>query len=201
MDAMDGTRKGFLGVHRSSWIAIGVSLLLVLILALWAVFSAVSWVIGKMPAAADAGREAAGAAIEKVGQAVPAVRDGLGAIGLPGSSGSQGKADGAARDVSGTDPGPVRRHAALTRDFFSAGEQGVTARYSGAAAYPEVLGHYLDGFAAAGYRGEVVSAERTGERHRFEGAGRAYDLAIMAGEGGRVEVEVRELRLAARPAG
>ena len=72
------TPRGFLGMHRASWIAIGLSLLLAMIALLWGVVAAVGWAFGKVPEVADAGREVTTVAIEKAGAALPGVREQLG---------------------------------------------------------------------------------------------------------------------------
>lgn len=72
-----------LGIRRSVWIGMGVSLLLTFGLALWALVAGVSWLWGQAPGAAEAGKRAAGMAIEQVEKSVPEAREQLG-VWLPG---------------------------------------------------------------------------------------------------------------------
>jgi len=67
-----------LGIRRSVWIGLGVTLLLTLGLTLWALLAGVSWLWGQAPVAAEAGKRAAGVVIEQVETSVPGAKEQLG---------------------------------------------------------------------------------------------------------------------------
>jgi hypothetical protein len=180
-----------LGLRRGTWIGLGLSLLVALGLAIWAVVAVAGWLFGKVPAATEAGRQAAGVAIEKAEQALPGMREQVG-VWLPGVTKGGSGAPAPLHDVSGTDLGPVARYAGLARDHFANDGTGASVRFSGRADYAAVLAHYAEGFRAAGYAQGVLSATRTAEHHRYTGDRGNFELRVSGLPDGRVEVEIRQ---------
>lgn len=66
-----------LGITRRVWIGLGIGLLLTMSLAIWAVVAGVSWLWGQVPDATEAGKRAAGMAIEQVEKSTPGAREQL----------------------------------------------------------------------------------------------------------------------------
>ena len=67
----------------------------------------------------------------------------------------------------GTDVGAVARYPGLARDYWHREGREITVRYQGAADYAAVLDHYVRGFAAQGYRQNLLSATQDAERHEY----------------------------------
>ena len=156
---------GLLQVRRSTWIAAGVGLLVLLGLMAWAAIAVIGGLWGQArnlsDAAPDVLREATRAAVGQVDVIVPGMREKIGEI-VPAL-----KAEQPRRDVSGTDVGPVARYPGLARDFWHREGREITVRYEGAANYAAVLDHYVSGFAAQGYRQNLLSAAPDAERHEY----------------------------------
>jgi hypothetical protein len=156
---------GLLQVRRSTWIAAGLSVLVLLGLMAWAAVALIGGLWGQArnlsDAAPDVLREATRAAVEQVDVIVPSMREKLGEF-VPAL-----KAEQARRDVSGTDVGPVARYPGLTRNYWHREGREITVRYEGAADYAAVLDHYTKGFADQGYRQNLLSAAPDAERHEY----------------------------------
>jgi hypothetical protein len=156
---------GLLQVRRSTWIAAGLSVLVLLGLMAWAAVALIGGLWGQArnlsDAAPDVLREATRAAVEQVDVIVPSMREKLGEF-VPAL-----KAEQARRDVSGTDVGPVARYPGLTRDYWHREGREITVRYKGAADYAAVLDHYTKGFVDQGYRQNLLSAAPDAERHEY----------------------------------
>jgi hypothetical protein len=156
---------GLLQVRRSTWIASGVSFLVLLGLTAWAAVALVGALWGQARnlsnAAPDVVRDATRAAVGQVEVIVPGMREKLGEM-VPALKAAQPP-----RDVSGTDVGPVARYPGLTRDYWHREDREITVRYQGAADYAAVLDHYVKGFAAHGYRQNLLSAAPDAERHEY----------------------------------
>jgi hypothetical protein len=183
------------GLRRGTWIGLGLSLLVLAGLSIWAVVSVAAWLFGKVPEATEAGRQAAGVAIEKAEQVLPGIREQVG-VWMPGAAKGEPAATSAAgtvRDVSGSDLGPVARYPGLSREHFIDDGARTAVRFGGGADYPAVLAHYAEGFKAAGYSQGVLSATRTGEHHRYSGERDQFELRITGQSEGRVEVEIRRV--------
>ncbi len=152
-------------VRRSTWIAAGMSMLVLLGLMTWAAIALIGGLWGQArnlsDAAPDIVRDATRAAVGQVEVIVPGVRQKIGEF-VPAL-----KAEQPPRDVSGTDVGPVARHAGLARVFWHREGGEITVRYEGAADYAAVLDHYVSGFAAQGYRQNLLSATPDAERHEY----------------------------------
>lgn len=154
-----------LQVRRSTWIAAGVGLLVLLLLMLWALVALIGGLWGQArnlsDAAPDVLRDATRAAVGQVEVIVPGMREKLGEI-VPAL-----KAEQPRRDVSGTDVGPVARYPGLERAYWHREGREITVRYEGMADYAAVLDHYTKGFAAQGYRQNLLSAALDAERHEY----------------------------------
>jgi hypothetical protein len=156
---------GLLQVRRSTWIAAGAGLLVLLALMAWAAVALIGGLWGQArnlsATAPDVVRDATRAAVGQVDVIVPGVREKLGEF-VPAL-----KAEQPQRDVSGTDVGPVVRYPGLARDYWHREGREITVRYQGAADYAAVLDHYVRGFAAQGYRQNLLSASPDTERHEY----------------------------------
>lgn len=156
---------GLLQVRRSTWIAAGAGLLVLMALMTWAAVALIGGLWGQArnlsATAPDVVRDATRAAVGQVEVIVPGVREKLGEM-VPAL-----KAEQPARDVSGTDVGPVARYAGLARVYWHREGREITVRYEGAADYTAVLDHYVRSFAAQGYRQNLLSATPDAERHEY----------------------------------
>ena len=154
-----------LKVRRSTWLAAGVGLLMLLLLMLWALVALIGGLWGQArnlsDTAPDVVRDATRAAVGQVEVIVPGMREKLGEI-VPALKAAQPP-----RDVSGTDVGPVARYPVLARDYWHREGREITVRYAGTADYAAVLDHYVKGFAAQGYRQNLLSAAPDAERHEY----------------------------------
>ncbi|OZA29812.1 MAG: hypothetical protein B7X91_00835 [Hydrogenophilales bacterium 17-64-11] len=148
-------------VRRRTWIAVGVGLLVLFGLLIWAALALVGWFFGQAQNWMGAAPDAARGAMEQVEQVVPGVREKLGEF-VPGLKPSQPP-----RDVSGTDAGPVARYPGLARTSWQREGKQVTIEYEGEADYAAVLDHYARGFAAQGYAQTVLSAQPDAETHEY----------------------------------
>ena len=61
----------------------------------------------------------------------------------------------------------MARYPGLARDYWHREGREITVRYAGAADYAAVLDHYVRGFAAQGYRQNLLSATPDAERHEY----------------------------------
>lgn len=158
-----------LQVRRSTWIAAGIGLLVLLLLMLWAVVALIGGLWGQArtlsETAPDVLRDATRAAVGQVEVIVPGMREKLGEI-VPALKAEQPGRD-VRRDVSGTDVGPVARYPGLARAYWHREGREITVRYEGAADYVAVLDHYTKGFADQGYRQNLLSAAPDSERHEY----------------------------------
>jgi hypothetical protein len=156
---------GLLQVRRSTWIAAGAGLLVLLVLMLWAATALIGGLWGQArnlsATAPDIVRDATRAAVGQVEIIVPGAREKLGEL-VPAL-----KAEKVQRDVSGTDVGPVARYPGLARTHWHREGREVTVRYEGAADYAAVLDHYVRGFADQAYRQNLLSAATDAERHEY----------------------------------
>ena len=156
---------GLLQVRRSTWIAAGAGLLVLMALMTWAAVALIGGLWGQArnlsETAPDVLRDATRAAVGQVEVIVPGVREKLGEM-VPAL-----KAEQPPRDVSGTDVGPVARYPGLAREYWHREGREITVRYAGAADYAAVLDYYVGGFAAQGYRQNLLSAAPDTERHEY----------------------------------
>lgn len=177
-------------VRTRTWVFIGLGVAAMLALMAWAAIVVLSWAWGQIPALAESGKQAAGAAMEKVEQVAPGLKGQLdpllGSVGLPAT----GRAvDSPAADVSGNDLPGVARYPGSIRTYYARETGRTELRYMGQGDFRAVLDHYVSQLTAAGYAQEVLSATSEAERHRFAKAGHALDFEIRkAGADGGVEV-------------
>lgn len=151
----------FLQVRRGTWIAIGLGLLTLFVLLIWAAVALFGWLWGQGKSLTDGAPEAARAVVSQVEQAVPGARAALGDL-VPAL-----KPEPPPRDVSGTDVGSVARYPGLARSHWRRDGHEITVSYEGRADYVAVLDHYAQGFAGQGFAQNVVSATHEGETHDY----------------------------------
>ena len=156
---------GLLQVRRSTWITAALSALVLMGLMAWAAVALIGGLWGHArnlsETAPDIVRDATRAAVGQVEVIVPGVREKLGEI-VPVLKAAQAR-----RDVSGADVGPVARYAGLARVYWHREGREITVRYEGTADYTAVLDHYVRGFAAQGYRQNLLYATPDAERHEY----------------------------------
>ncbi len=177
-------------VRTRTWVFIGLGIAAMLALLAWAAVAVLSWAWGQIPALAESGKQAAGAAMEKVEQAAPGLKGRLDPLlGSVGLSPTGRAIDPAAADVSGNDLPGVVRHPGSVRTHYARETGRTELRYMGQGDFRAVLEHYVSQLTAAGYAQEVLSATPEAERHRFAKAGHTLDFEIRrAGMDGKVEV-------------
>ena len=161
-----------LRVRRRTWVTVGVGLLVLFVLLIWAGLTLLGWLFGQAQGWMSGAPEAARGAIGQVEQAVPDAREKLGAW-LPAL-----KPAPLRRDVSGTDLGPVARYSGLTRTYWQREGKQVTIEYQGEADYVAVLDHYVNGFATQGYAQNVQSATPAAETHEYTKGGQSIVLKV-----------------------
>lgn len=148
-------------VRRRTWIAVGVGLLVLFGLLIWAALALIGWFFGQAQGWMGGAPEAVRGAVEQAEQAVPGAREKLGEF-VPALKPAQPR-----RDVSGTDLGPVTRYPEMTRTYWHREGKRATIEYEGEADYAAVLDHYAKGFAAQGYAQSVQSATPAAETHEY----------------------------------
>jgi len=171
-------------VRRRTWIAVGVGLLVLFGLLIWAALALIGWFFGQAQGWMGAAPEAARGAMEQVEQVVPGVREKLGEF-VPGLKPAQ-----PLRDVSGTDVGPVARYPGLARTYWQREGKQVTIEYAGEADYAAVLDHYARGFAAQGYAQSVQSATLSAETHEYTKGRERMTLTITQQPKGGVSARI-----------
>ena len=185
---------GLFRVRRSTWITVGVGLLVFLGFLIWAAMALIGWLWGQTQtlagAAPDAVRGTARGVVSRVEEFVPGARavldqvaasvpDARGALGrvteqLPGASellvgilpASKPEAP-LQRDVSGQDLGPVARFPGLARTQWQRAAEGAVVDYEGKADYVKVLDYYAKGFVSAGFEQTVQSSTLEAETHQY----------------------------------
>lgn len=194
-----GQAASWLGnIRARTWLTLGAVALGFVGLLVWAGIALLSWLWTQAPAVTEAGKRLAGAAMTQAEQVVPGVKE-QAEQWLPGMKEQAGKwlpglgAELPASDVSGADIGPVPRFPGLVRSHFAREGRVVEVRYAGRAAFAAVLAHYVQGFAAAGYAQEVISASPEGERHRFRRSQESFELSLTRRPGEQVEVGLKQL--------
>lgn len=184
-------------VRARTWAILAATVLVIIGLLAWAAVALLSWLWGQAPAAVDTGARLTGEAAARIEQAAPDLRE-RAEQWVPGLKGQleqwlPGAAEEApVRDVSGADIGPVPRYPGLVRSHYALGDGAVEVGYTGRAAFDAVLAHYVEGFAAAGYAQEVISATSGSERHRFRRGGETVELSLTRGPDALVELRLRQ---------
>ena len=185
----------FLQVRRGTWIAIGLGVLTLVALLIWAAIALLGWFFGQAQGLAGKAPDVARGAIGQVEQVAPGVRAQIEQV-VPGVREQLGawvpalKPEPPPRDVSGTDVGPVARYPGLARSHWHREGREITVRYEGTADYAAVLDHYVRGFAAQGYAQTILSAAREGERHDYAKGAERVGFALEQLPGGRVKATV-----------
>lgn len=180
-------------IQARTWLMLSAVALGLIGLLVWAGIVVVSWLWAEMPVITEAGQRLTGEAITQVEQVAPELKAQVEqwAPGvkeqvdrwLPGESNTL-----PANDVGGADIGPVPRFPGLVRIYFTREEKTLQARYVGRARFDTVLAYYAQGFAAAGYTQEVITATPEAEQHRFRLDQASVDLTLTRRSGGRVEL-------------
>jgi hypothetical protein len=164
-------------IRARTWLILGAVALGLVSLLVWAGVAILSWLWSEAPTVAEAGRRLSGEAItqaervapglkERVEQWAPGMKAQIDRV-LPG----KGEAP-PAKDVSGTDVGPMPRFPGLVRTYFVRQGQMIEARYAG--------------------RAEVMSATPEEEQHRFRRGQESIDLSIMRRPGGLLELYLKQ---------
>ena len=153
----------FFQARRRTWIAVGVGLLVLFVLLIWAGLALLGWLFGQAQGWMGGAPEAVRGAVKHAEQALPGAREKLGEF-VPALKPAPALAR---RDVSGTDLGPVARYPGLARAYWHREGKQVMIEYTGEADYAAVLDHYAKGFAAQGYVQSVQSATPSAETHEY----------------------------------
>jgi len=172
-------------VRARTWLILGAVGLVILGLLVWAAIAALSWVWGQTASVSDTGKRLAGVAVTQIEQVAPGLKEQVG-VWLPALG-----EEPLGSDVSGADVGPVPRYPGLVRTHFAREGQLVEARYAGRMAFDAVLAHYVQGFAAAGYTQQVISATSEGEHHRYLRGQESIDFWLLRGTGGKLDVRLK----------
>ena len=208
---------GLFRVRRSTWITVGVGLLVFLGFLIWAAMALIGWLWGQTQtlagAAPDAVRGTARGVVSRVEEFVPGARavldqvaasvpDARGALGrvteqLPGASellvgilpASKPEAP-LQRDVSGQDLGPVARFPGLARTQWQRTAEGAVVDYEGKADYVKVLDYYAKGFVSAGFEQTVQSSTLEAETHQYTKNRERLILKIVQKPKGLVGVRI-----------
>ena len=208
---------GLFRVRRSTWITVGVGLLVLFGALIWAVMALIGWLWGQTQnlagAAPDAVRGTARGVVSRVEEFVPGARavldqvtasvpDARGALGrvteqLPGASELLGGILSASkpetslqRDVSGQDLGPVARFPGLARTQWQRAAEGAVVDYEGKADYVKVLDYYAKGFVFAGFAQTVQSSTLEAETHEYTKNRERFTLKIAQKPKGMVGVRI-----------
>jgi hypothetical protein len=176
-------------VRRRTWILLGVALLTLFALLIWAAIALIGWFFGQAQgwsaAAPEAARSALATVERQVEQVVPNAREKVSEY-VPILKSE----DRPRRDVSGTDFAPVERYPGLARTYWHREGRTVYVHYEGRADYATVLGHYVEGFASLGYSQELQSATPEAETHAWIKGKQRYLAKISSEPKGMVLVEI-----------
>ncbi len=205
---------GLFRVRRSTWIAVGVGLLVFLGFLIWAAMALIGWLWSQTQNLAGATPDAVRGVVRQVEEFVPGARamldqavasvpDPRGALGrateqLPGASELLGgilptiKPPDAPlqRDVSGQDLGPVARFPGLARTQWQRTAEGAAVDYEGKADYVKVLDYYAKGFVSAGFEQTVQSSSLEAETHEYTKNRERLTLKIAQKPKGLVGVRI-----------
>lgn len=180
-------------VRRSTWIGVGVGLMVLAGLLIWAAITLLGWLLGQLQGWSAATPEAARGAMatveRQVEQVFPGVREKV-AAGMDEFVPIRKSEDRPQRDVSGQDIAPVARYPGLTRTYWHREGRQITVQYEGRADYAAVLGHYVQGFASLGYTQELHSASPEAETHAWSKGNKRYLAKIVSEPKGMVSVDI-----------
>lgn len=184
---------GLFQTRRTTWVALGVGLLVLFGLLLWSAVALLGWLWGQAQNWTGTAPEAVGGAVrgvlQQVEQIVPGAREKLGEMVPSLKPETQPQ-----RDVSGSDLGPATRYPGLTRTHWQRDGGQATVAYEGKADYATVLDHYAKGFAAQGFAQTVQSATPVAETHEYTKGGEHLVLKITQKPRGDVNVRIEALK-------
>lgn len=176
-------------VRRRTWWWVGLGVMLVLGLLVWAAVALIGGLFGQaqgwragLPGVAQetlttveqqVERVAPGAR-EKVAEWLPALKPSAPAL----------------REVTGTDLAPVPRYPGLVRTYWHREGRQVSVHYEGHAEWAAVLDHYQRGFADLGYAHALQSASADAETHLWSRGPQRYLVQISGRPGGGVLVRI-----------
>ena len=184
---------GLFQTRRTTWVALGVGLLVLFGLLLWSAVALLGWLWGQAQNWTGTAPEAVGGAVrgvlQQVEQIVPGTREKLGEMVPTLKPETQPQ-----RDVSGSDLGPATRYPGLTRTHWQRDGGQATVEYEGKADYATVLDHYAKGFAAQGFVQTVQSATPVAETHEYTKGGEHLVLKITQKPRGDVNVRIEALK-------
>lgn len=176
-------------VQRRTWIVLGVALLALFALLIWAAIALLGWFFSQAQgwgaAAPETARDALATVERQVDQVIPGAREKVSEY-VP----ILRSEDRPRRDVSGTDFAPVGRYPGLARTFWHREGRLLTVHYKGRADYATVLDHYVQGFAALGYTQELQSATPEAETHAWSKGNKRYLAKIASEPKGIVAVDI-----------
>jgi hypothetical protein len=186
--------KSFLGrIRTRTWVILGGIFLAIVGLFVWIIISLLSWLWGQ----AATGTELANNALSQVEKFVPNIREQANQLApelatqavtlreqaqrlapelqnrveqiIPSLALTKTTlmSEAPLKDVSGMDIGPVARFPGLIRSAFSRQAETITVNYQGKASLDTLVAHYTEGFVAAGFTHEVMSATSRSEKHKF----------------------------------
>ena len=183
-------------IRARTWLMLAAVALALIGLLVWAVIAILAWLWGLAPGVTGAGKRLADQTVTQIEQTAPGLQ-GRVEQWVPGLKeqlqllGPAGAGDAPVSDVSGADVGPVPRYPALARSYFALDGNTQEVRYTGRAALDAVLAHYVQGFTAAGYAQQVISASPEGEQHRFGRGQEVILLSLLRRPGGLVDVGLK----------
>lgn len=183
---------GFLNIRRNTWIGLGLGLLVLFGLMVWAAISLIGWGFGQAQSVAGSVPAAAREVMQQAEAMVPGVREKLGEL-VPALKPEPASASSPQRDVSGTDFAPVVRYPGLIRTQWHRDGTKIAAKYEGKANYLAALDHYTQGFIAQGFAQTVQSATPEAETHEFAKGGQRLSLKIMQRSGDLVSVHIEQV--------
>lgn len=172
-------------VRRRTWVLLGLGLLVLTGLLIWAAIALMGWFFGQVQGWSAKAPEAAQGALATVEQMAPGAREKVAeyvSILKP--------EERPQREVSGTDLAPVARYPGLVRTYWHREGRNVSAHYEGRADYAAVLAHYLQGFAALGYSQELQSATPEAETHVWTKGPQRFLAKIISTPKGGVSVQI-----------
>jgi hypothetical protein len=180
-------------VRRSTWVALGVGVLVFIGLLIWAAIALLGWLWGQSQTWMEKTPAVAHEALAQIERVVPGAGETLGQLApshVPASEPVKKPPAQTQRDVSGTDLAPVARYPGLARTDWQRWGKQVIIEYEGKADYATVLDHYLKGFAERGFVQVVQSASATAETHEFTQGLERIGLAIMQKPNDNVSVKL-----------
>lgn len=178
-----------LQVRRRTWLFLGLALLTLFGLLIWAAIALIGWFFAQMQgwsaASPGAAREALETAERQLEQVVPGAREKIAEV-MPILK----HEDRPRRDVSGTDFAPVTRYPGLVRVYWHREGKKVAVHYEGRADYAVVLDHFVRGFISLGYTQDLRSATPASEDHAWSKGNKHYLAKIVGQPDGVVSVRI-----------